>query len=48
MTRSTFVRDDLFGNAMRANQLGHDWNIGKLGEPIARWEWGMTPMTINA
>ena len=25
-----------------------DYQIGKLGEPIRRWEWGMTPMTINA
>ena len=23
-------------------------NVSKLGEPIRRWEWGMTPMTINA
>ena len=22
--------------------------LGKLGRPIHRWEWGMTPMTINA
>ena len=21
----------------------HDWNIGKLGEPICRWEWGHDP-----
>jgi len=41
-------RDDLFGNALRANQWAHDWNIGKLGKPVMRWEWGLTPMTINA
>ena len=41
-------RDDLFGNAMRANQWGHDWNIGKLGKPVMRWEWGLDPMTVNA
>ena len=23
-------------------------SVGKLGGPIRRWEWGMTPMTINA
>ena len=40
--------DDLFGNAMRANQWGHDWNIGKLGKPVMRWEWGLDPMTVNA
>ena len=41
-------RDDLFGNALRANQWAHDWNIGKLGKPVMRWEWGLDPMTVNA
>ena len=41
-------RDDLFGNALRANRFAHDYNVGKLGKPIYRWEWGMTPMTVNA
>ncbi|MEQ1548371.1 MAG: M13 family metallopeptidase [Chakrabartia sp.] len=40
--------DDLFGNAVRVNQFNHNYGIGKLGQPIYRWEWGMTPMTINA
>ena len=39
---------DAFGNAVRANQWAHAYNIGKLGKPIYRWEWGMTPMTVNA
>ena len=26
----------------------HDFNIHKLGRPICRWEWGLTPMTVNA
>ena len=41
-------RDDLFGNAQRANQWAYDWNVGKLGQPIYRWEWGLDPMTVNA
>jgi putative endopeptidase len=41
-------RTDLLGNAMRSNRFEHDYQIGKLGSPIRRWEWGMTPMTINA
>ena len=41
-------RDDPLGNAMRAAEWAHDDNITRLGEPIRRWEWGMTPMTINA
>ena len=41
-------RGDLLGNAMRSNQFDYAYNLGKLGQPIYRWEWGMTPMTINA
>jgi putative endopeptidase len=41
-------RDDLLGNALRANRFAHDYSIGKLGQPIYRWEWMMTPMEINA
>ncbi len=40
--------DDLLGNAMRSNRFDHAYSVGKLGGPIRRWEWGMTPMTINA
>lgn len=40
--------DDLFGNALRANQFAHDDNVSRLGGPIRRWEWGMTPMEVNA
>ncbi|WP_447755878.1 M13 family metallopeptidase [Sphingopyxis fribergensis] len=40
--------DDLFGNQLRSNQFAHDDNIGRLGGPIRRWEWGMTPMEVNA
>ena len=41
-------RDDLLGNAVRSNMFEHEYQLGKLGKPIYRWEWGMTPMTINA
>jgi putative endopeptidase len=41
-------RDDAFGNAMRANQFEYRRNIAKLGKPIDRSEWGMTPQTVNA
>ncbi|HEU4704916.1 MAG TPA: M13 family metallopeptidase, partial [Sphingomicrobium sp.] len=41
-------RDDLLGNAMRSAEFEHEYQIGKLGGPIRRWEWGMTPMTVNA
>ncbi|KQN93537.1 peptidase M13 [Sphingomonas sp. Leaf231] len=39
---------DAFGNMMRANQWRHDYNVTKLGKPIYRWEWGMSPMLVNA
>lgn len=43
------IRDgDAFGNRLRANRFDHAWNGAKLGKPIMRWEWGMTPMTVNA
>ena len=41
-------RDDLFGNALRSRQFEFAYDLGKLGKPIYRWEWDMTPMTINA
>ena len=41
-------RDDLFGNALRSNQFDYAYQTGKLGQPIYRWEWFMTPMEINA
>lgn len=41
-------RDDALGNALRSAQFEHDYAVGKLGEPVRRWEWGMTPMTVNA
>ena len=42
------VPDDALGNAMRSAAFEHEYQIGKLGGPIRRWEWFMTPMTINA
>ena len=40
--------DDLFGNVMRSNLVEHERNVNKLGKPIDREEWSMTPQTINA
>ncbi len=42
------VSGDAFGNALRARQWSHDYNVQHLGKPLQRWEWGMTPMTVNA
>ena len=39
---------DAFGNAVRSAQFEHEYQLGKLGAPVRKWEWFMTPMTINA
>ena len=41
-------RDDVVGNVMRAKSFEYRRNLAKLGRPIDRDEWGMTPQTINA
>jgi putative endopeptidase len=41
-------RDDLVGNVAAANQFEFQRDLHKLGQPIDRTEWGMTPMTVNA
>lgn len=46
--RLAITRGDALGNAMRANQWQFDDQTAELGQPIRRWEWGMTPMTVNA
>ncbi len=41
-------KDDLVGNMKRADEFEYRRIIGKLGKPIDRGEWGMTPQTVNA
>lgn len=40
--------DDLVGNVRRAHVWEHDRQLGKVGQPIDRDEWYMTPQTVNA
>ena len=47
-TALRFDRDDLAGNVMRGNAFEFERNLNKLGQPIDRNEWGMTPQTLNA
>ena len=42
------IKGDLIGNVLRASNYRHARMIAKLGKPIDREEWGMTPQTINA
>ncbi|AXQ31865.1 M13 family peptidase [Solimonas sp. K1W22B-7] len=40
--------DDLLGNVMRSARVEHEREAAKLGKPIDRGEWFMTPQTVNA
>ncbi|MFW2403599.1 MAG: M13 family metallopeptidase [Gammaproteobacteria bacterium] len=42
------VAGDLVGNVSRAREFEHNRHVSKLGKPVDRSEWGMTPQTINA
>jgi predicted metalloendopeptidase len=44
----TIARDDLWGNVMRSTEFEYRRGISKLGKPIDRNEWFMTPQTVNA
>ena len=41
-------RGDLVGNVAASNAFDFDRDLAKLGKPVDRSEWGMTPMTVNA
>jgi predicted metalloendopeptidase len=47
---STLVvaKDDLVGNIQRSHAFEYEKEVNKLGKPIDREEWGMTPQTVNA
>ncbi|WP_133407885.1 M13 family metallopeptidase [Parashewanella tropica] len=40
--------NDLVGNARRAAMFNHQKDLDKLGKPVDRSEWFMTPQTVNA
>ena len=42
------VRGDYFGDSERAIEFGIERNLAKLGKPVDKTEWGMTPPTVNA
>ncbi|WP_010164247.1 M13 family metallopeptidase [Sphingomonas sp. PAMC 26617] len=42
------VAGDAYGNTWRANHWQQAYNVSHLGKPLQRWEWGMTPMEVNA
>jgi len=44
----TIRRDDLVGNTLRAEAFEFQRQLNKIGKPVDRQEWGMTPPTVNA
>ena len=39
---------DAFGNEMRAGRFAYERVVRRVGQPVDRSEWGMTPQTVNA
>ena len=43
------VRDgDVLGNALRSTAFEWDYDRARIGQPVDKAEWGMTPQTVNA
>ncbi|HVJ09610.1 MAG TPA: M13 family metallopeptidase [Acidisarcina sp.] len=47
-SRLEIVRGDTLGNMLRAREFESDRDLAKIGKPVDRAEWGMTPPTVNA
>jgi predicted metalloendopeptidase len=41
-------RDDLLGNVLRAREVNVRRVLKKVGQPVDKTEWGVTPQTVNA
>ena len=41
-------RDSYLGNVQAAETFNYKWDLGKIGKPVDKTEWGMTPQTVNA
>ena len=46
--RFEVVPGDAFGNETRAAEFEYRRNLDKIGKPVDKMEWGMTPPTVNA
>ena len=42
------ARNDFLGNVQRSTEFERHRNFNKIGQPVDRGEWGMTPPTVNA
>ncbi len=41
-------RDSYLGNVRAATAFNYKYNLSKIGKPVDKTEWGMTPQTVNA
>ncbi|MEB1528834.1 M13-type metalloendopeptidase [Xanthomonas campestris pv. campestris] len=41
-------RDSYLDNVRAATAFNYKYNLGKIGKPVDKTEWGMTPQTVNA
>ncbi|MBB5208272.1 M13 family metallopeptidase [Chiayiivirga flava] len=41
-------RESYVDNVAAAIEYNYKWNLAKIGKPVDRTEWGMTPQTVNA
>ncbi len=44
----SITRDDFYGNTKRAEEFESHRQFNKIGKPVDRTEWDMTPPTVNA
>ncbi|WP_183426271.1 M13-type metalloendopeptidase [Luteimonas sp. RC10] len=44
----TTSRDSYLGNVLAATEFNYKWDLGKIGKPVDKSEWGMRPQTVNA
>ena len=42
------VKGDAVGNQARSDMFEYHYNIDRIGQPVDRHEWSMTPQTVNA
>ncbi|HEV8493808.1 MAG TPA: M13 family metallopeptidase [Candidatus Angelobacter sp.] len=47
-SKLTVARGDLLGNIHRASEFESNRQLQKIGKPVDKQEWGMTPPTVNA
>src|SRR6202451_4923464 len=47
-SKLNIVRGDAYGNAIRATEFENRRELAKIGKPVDRGEFGMSPPTVNA